>query len=246
MAAPALAIVMPYASKADVNYALQLATRNALRELRAHPHLRDLYRSGVKYKRDPKRGRAFCEANRGACEPFKSPLEVMRVGHADCDDLAPWLAAQRILEGDKRARARAIDAPGVGYHVIVKRGDGSTEDPSKKLGMGKRPVGTFAPSSKVARRTKAKAKAIEGCACIAGEPSKAERRKARAQLADDLKANRGARAALRVVLKDLMSAPPGKRDRRALAEARKGFRVLKAQRRALLAEREALRRKAKP
>ena len=172
MAAPALAIVMPFSSGSDVNFALRLATATALRELRAHPSIPKLYKSGVRYQRDPKRGQAFCDAHRGACEPFLSPLEVLRRGKGDCDDLAPWLAAERILEGDAGARAEAIDSPGVGYHVIVIRGDGRREDPSKVLGM--KPTGA----------------SVAGCACQIGAEegtgamSKAEVRAALARNAE--------------------------------------------------------------
>lgn len=136
MARPVLSIVMPFAGKSDIDFALQFATVVAVRELRAHPNLPLLYRSGVRYKRDT------CKAPGvpGACERFLSPLQVLREGKAgDCDDLSPWLAAERILgrggPRDRKARAIAIRSPGVGWHVVVRRGDGTIEDPSKVLGM---------------------------------------------------------------------------------------------------------------
>ncbi len=136
MARPVLSIVMPFNGKADIDVALQLATIVAVRELRANPRIPLLYRSGVRWVRDT------CNAPGvpGACERFLSPLQVLREGKkGDCDDLGPWLAAQYITgKGgvrDKRARAVAIRSPGIGWHVVVRRGSGAIEDPSKVLGM---------------------------------------------------------------------------------------------------------------
>lgn len=130
----ALSLVLPFKGQGDIDFALSLATVIALRELRANPRIPKLYRSGVRWRRDK------CKAPGvdGACERFLSPLQLLKERFGDCDDLGPWLAAERILEGNKRARAKSIRAPGIGYHVIVELGDGRIEDPSKRLGMGKR------------------------------------------------------------------------------------------------------------
>ncbi len=130
----ALSLVMPFKGQSDINFALSLATVIALRELKANPWIPKLYKAGVRYQRD------VCRAPGvdGACERFLSPLQLLKERVGDCDDLAPWLAAQRILEGDRKARARAVSSPGVGYHVIVIRGSGKKEDPSRRLGMGQR------------------------------------------------------------------------------------------------------------
>lgn len=135
-----LSLVVPWATKRDLNFALQLATATAVRELAANPRLPALYRAGIPYKRE------VCRASNvpGACERFLSPLQLLkergRLG-ADCDDLAPWRAAELILgrhaPRDRGARAVAIPSPGIGWHVVVKRSDGRIEDPSKVLGMGK-------------------------------------------------------------------------------------------------------------
>jgi len=134
---PVLSIVMPFKGKADIDFALQFATMVAVRELLANPSIPLLYRSGVRYQRD------VCKASRvpGACERFLSPLQVLREGKVgDCDDLAPWRAAEMILgrgqpRPDRKARAIAIPSPGVGWHVLVRRGNGTLADPSKRLGM---------------------------------------------------------------------------------------------------------------
>ena len=125
---------MPFKGQGDIDFALGLATVIALRELRANPWIPKLYKSGVRYQRDKCRAPGVD----GACERFLSPLQLLKEKVGDCDDIAPWRAAERILAGDRKARARSIRSPGVGFHVLVIRGDGTREDPSKVLGMGKR------------------------------------------------------------------------------------------------------------
>lgn len=135
-----LSLVLTWRTKRDLDFALKFATATAVRELAAHPNLPALYRAGIPYKRE------VCRASNvpGACERFLSPLQLMRergrLG-ADCDDLAPWRAAELILgrhgPRDPGARAVAIPSPGIGWHVVVRRSDGTIEDPSKVLGMGK-------------------------------------------------------------------------------------------------------------
>lgn len=104
--------------------------------LAAHPQAPDLYRSGVVYGREP-RG-AFVE---GGEERFAGVLECLRVGWGDCDDLAPWRAAELTVREGLPSRALVIPAPGSrpggppSWHVVVQRGDGVMEDPSAQLGM---------------------------------------------------------------------------------------------------------------
>ncbi len=143
MDAPALSLVFPFRGKSDVDYALELATQIAMRELRRNPKIPPLYEAGVRFARDK------CKAPgvRGACEPFKSPLELMRLKGrkrvGDCDDLNPWRAAElRLGRGHDRvtglqAKAFARRAPGIGFHVLVVRANGDIEDPSRVLGMDK-------------------------------------------------------------------------------------------------------------
>lgn len=129
---PVLSVVMPFEGQDDINFALQLATAIALRQLQRFRHIPKLYASGVRWRRD----KCLAANVPGACERFLSPLDILREGKVgDCDDLAPWRAAELILGGDRKARAIAIAAPGVGYHALVRRGDGTREDPSRRLGM---------------------------------------------------------------------------------------------------------------
>lgn len=139
---PVLSIVMPFrmgaAGKTDLQLALDVATLIAEHELRRSPQLPMLYDVGVRYARD------VCLAAHvpGACERFLSPLQGLRevrsgqIAGLDCDDLGPWRAAEcRVRLGDKKARAFPIRSPGIGWHILVRRGDGTIEDPSKRLGM---------------------------------------------------------------------------------------------------------------
>lgn len=140
MSRPVLSLVLPWQGERDLKFALALATAVALRELKRNPRIPALYKSGIRYRRD------VCKAPNvpGACERFLSPLQLLRergrLG-ADCDDLAVWRASELLLgrhgPRDRKARAVPVRSPGVGWHVVVRRGDGTIEDPSKKLGMGK-------------------------------------------------------------------------------------------------------------
>ena len=67
-----------------------------------------------------------------------NPVPIaIRLGHADCEDLASWLAAEKRLQGIY-AEAFPMEMPsrnGKLYHVVVRYEDGRIEDPSRKLGM---------------------------------------------------------------------------------------------------------------
>jgi hypothetical protein len=55
----------------------------------------------------------------------------------DCDDLAPWHAASLRHSGeDPEASAVVVRSGPQRWHAVVKRGDGSIDDPSKRAGMG--------------------------------------------------------------------------------------------------------------
>lgn len=95
---------------------------------RAGRPLPPLYASGVRYRRE--RGERWMDAAR-----------VAAVGHGDCEDLASWRAAELRLAGDAHASpvftVRHLPGGRRLFHVIVRRGDGTTEDPSRLLGMGR-------------------------------------------------------------------------------------------------------------
>lgn len=83
-----------------------------------------LYKAGVRYERE-------------STEIWRDAVTVYRDKWGDCEDLAAWRTAELRNQG-KRASCQ-LTSRKVGnmliYHVTVLRADGSTEDPSAKLGM---------------------------------------------------------------------------------------------------------------
>lgn len=93
--------------------------------LRANPNFPPLYRSGVRYGREPIAEREqFCTA----------PATLVQ-GWGDCDDLAPWRSAELVVRRGLDARPLVTQVrPGL-WHVVVELGGGRIEDPSRVLGM---------------------------------------------------------------------------------------------------------------
>lgn len=84
-----------------------------------------LYRTNVRYQREPQ-----------GEERWLPPSEVLRRGHADCEDLAAYRAAELTLTGeDPGAEARVVRTGPRTWHAVVLRSDGSWEDPSAAMGM---------------------------------------------------------------------------------------------------------------
>lgn len=83
-----------------------------------------LYRSGVRYQRE----------RLGGPEDWQNVAEIFRRGTADCEDLAAARAAELRRLGVP-ARAVVIRVGPRQFHAVVDRGDGSYEDPSRRLGM---------------------------------------------------------------------------------------------------------------
>jgi len=72
-------------------------------------------------------------------ERFDIATTVAGRGWGDCDDLAPWWAAQLRHTGqDRLARPDVIRTGDRTWHAIVRRGDGSVDDPSRWAGMRSR------------------------------------------------------------------------------------------------------------
>ena len=82
--------------------------------------------AGVRYKAEP-RGR----------ERWRTCDEVFGSGEGDCEDLAAWRAAELQVRGEP-ARVVVIRSGPRRFHAIVRRGDGSYEDPSRILSKGRR------------------------------------------------------------------------------------------------------------
>ena len=85
-----------------------------------------LYEAGIQYRREPL-GR----------EGWQSAHQTMLRGDGDCEDLVAWRVAELWILGESGASPRCY-APRQGLiHCVVRRANGSSEDPSKILGMGK-------------------------------------------------------------------------------------------------------------
>ncbi len=88
-----------------------------------------LYRSGVYYQNEPE----------GLPDEALDIPAIMRQGHGDCLHLSAWRVAELRNAGEKKARI-AVTRKRLGrgkrlFHVLVRRGNGKLEDPSKRLGM---------------------------------------------------------------------------------------------------------------
>lgn len=97
--------------------------------LKDYPSTPGIYQAGVRYQREPL-----------GFEKWKTIPIVRRDGHGDCEDLAAWRAAELTVKHGIPARPKWVLQPtgGTGirlYHIIVQFPNGTTDDPSKRLGM---------------------------------------------------------------------------------------------------------------
>jgi hypothetical protein len=91
-------------------------------QMKRHP-LPPLYASGVRYARE--RGR----------EEWQTAEETAERKTGDCEDLVAYRCAELWVAGETAARPHCY-APRPGLiHCVVRRADGTIEDPSRKLGM---------------------------------------------------------------------------------------------------------------
>ncbi len=129
-----LSIRVPFRDMPDVQAALDCFTILAAYDIRRH-QLPPVYKAGVRYRRE-KCVDVECSQR---FEDWQVPSVVMQLGWGDCEDLAAWRAAELRLQGEKaRAVPRSV-RPGL-VHIVVRRGNGKIEDPSRILGMGKKDV----------------------------------------------------------------------------------------------------------
>jgi hypothetical protein len=98
------------------------SVRDIARAAREGRPLPPIYASGVRYDR------------RDASERWQLPTETMARRRGDCEDLAAWRAAELRVRGERARVGVRRTGPRV-LHAVVVRGDGSIEDPSKRLGM---------------------------------------------------------------------------------------------------------------
>jgi len=80
---------------------------------------------GVRWKPEPP-----------GAERFDHAGLVMRRKWGDCDDLAPWHAASLRVTGEDHGAQAIVYPSGPGrWHAVVRRSDGSIDDPSRWAGM---------------------------------------------------------------------------------------------------------------
>lgn len=103
--------------------------------LRSDPRIPRLYESGVFYKMKISEGHTFADL-----------YEVIRKGYGHCQHLTGWRVAELRCSGEDPMASAAVKwqqstnpAARMIFHVLVRRGDGSEEDPSQRLGMGASP-----------------------------------------------------------------------------------------------------------
>lgn len=115
------------ASEAVLCLLLEALTRSNEIWLRMHPSTPSIYDAGIRYVREPY-----------GVEEWQGIAALMISKIGDCEDLACARVAEYRCRGIA-ARAvftwRRIGALSM-YHIIVALPDGTTEDPSRRLGMG--------------------------------------------------------------------------------------------------------------
>ena len=98
--------------------------------LRRNPAAPHLYDAGARYIREPQGGGYWMDYG-----------EILRRGGADCEDLATALVAWYQETGQEPyASIQVLEYPDqttdmIHWHVVVRRRDGTIEDPSRVLGM---------------------------------------------------------------------------------------------------------------
>lgn len=118
-------------SVAQIDAALEGLTRVAEVQLRESAErgrpIPPLMQSGVRYRAEPPGQEVWC-----------TPLECLRQGHGDCEDLAAWLAAEYRAAGIRARAGCYAPRPGLVHCVVyVERGGRIARvDPSRELGMG--------------------------------------------------------------------------------------------------------------
>ncbi len=104
-----------------VEAVLEGLTKANEEQMRLRP-LPPLYAAGVRYLREPGR------------EDWQTAEETAKKGTGDCEDLASYRAAELRIAGEPAKAICYAPRPGL-IHCVVRRADGSLEDPSRRLGM---------------------------------------------------------------------------------------------------------------
>lgn len=92
--------------------------------LQRHPNTPPLLKSGVRYMQQPP-----------GVERFKPIPLVLAAGEGDCDQLAPWRAAELRVRHGIRAMPEVKQMGPNLWHVFVRMPNGRAEDVSAHLGM---------------------------------------------------------------------------------------------------------------
>lgn len=92
--------------------------------LQRHPETPNVYESGVRYSTQPL-----------GVERFKPIPLILAQGTADCDQLAPWRAAELRVRHGVRALPEVKQMGRALFHVFVRLPNGKAEDISAHLGM---------------------------------------------------------------------------------------------------------------
>lgn len=100
----------------------------------------ELYKSGVRYMEEPLHQVTLGHVGKAQrIEEFAAIPAVIERGFGDCDDLAPWRCAELREHGEPaKIRIQWKRNPENGmklFHIVVRRANGTIEDPSLLLGM---------------------------------------------------------------------------------------------------------------
>lgn len=124
-----LAIPENHVDAPPLDAALEAVTRlneTLLRDGHVPTAREGIHEHGVRWKPEPPGDESFDHAH-----------TVHQRGWGDCDDLAPWHAASLRHTGeDPGAHAIVTKSGPKRWHAIVRRSDGSIDDPSREAGMG--------------------------------------------------------------------------------------------------------------
>lgn len=126
----------------NLKTALVALVRIDVAYLLSHPDTPRLYDSGVRYAPDPTEwtGGEDELPERRRVELWRDVPSVIEAGEGDCEDLACWLTAERIVRDRILARpvflwAHKGPQRRMTYHIQVTSHERGTEDPSRRLGL---------------------------------------------------------------------------------------------------------------
>jgi hypothetical protein len=125
-----LAIIVPWHDERDLAPTLEALVELNVRLIpsRRIPHI---YKSGVRYQGEERTSDGARRKEHWLTAPI-----AWACGVADCEDLGSWLAACYRLEGIHALAIPRRNSIG-GWHIVTQMPDGSIQDPSRVLGMGR-------------------------------------------------------------------------------------------------------------